>query len=184
MLFEFFPIILFFAAFKLKGIYTATAVAVTAGFIQLAYVYIKKRKIEPMLLISVLVLAVFGGFTLFLHNEMFIKWKPTILYWIFASTLLIARLVFKKNLIELMLKKQLSVPEKVWNALNYSWVAFFTIVGVLNLYVMYNYSTSTWVNFKLFGLMGCMIVFVILQSVFLAPYMKDLPQKKEEKPVQ
>lgn len=172
MLFEFFPVILFFAAFKFKGIFVATAVAISAGFIQLVYVYSTKRKIEPMLLISVLILAVFGGFTLIFHNETFIKWKPTILYWVFAVVLGTARVAFKKNLIRLMLQEHLVVPEKVWDWLNTSWICFFAGVGVLNLYVMLTYSTNTWVNFKLFGLMGCMFVFIIAQSIFLSRYIK------------
>ncbi|MBU0951533.1 MAG: septation protein A [Elusimicrobia bacterium] len=180
MFFEFFPIILFFTVFKFKGIYAATAVAIGAGFIQLIYVYLKKRKIEPMLLISVLVLTVFGGFTIFLHNEMFIKWKPTIVYWIFAVVLGTAQIAFKKNLIKLMLQEHLIVPEKVWVRLNISWIVFFTAVGALNLYVMSNFSTSAWVNFKLFGLMGCMFIFIIGQSIFLSSYMKDNAQNKEK----
>jgi len=173
MLFEFLPILLFFAAFKLKGIFVATAVAITVGLIQLIYVYLTKRKIEPMLLISVAVLAVFGGFTLVLHNELFIKWKPTILYWIFSATLGLSQLIFKKNLIRALLDKQIQLSEKIWLRLNISWAGFFFLMGLLNLYVMARFSTNTWVNFKLFGLMGCMIIFVIAQSIFLSPHIQE-----------
>lgn len=172
-LFEMFPIILFFAAFKYRGIFFATGVAIAASILQIGYTYFKNKKIEPPMLISLAVILVFGGATLIVHNEIFIKWKPTILYWIFAMVLFIARIVWKRNLMQSMLGKQIDVPSPVWERLNYSWAAFFALMGGLNLFVAYHFPTNIWVNFKLFGIFGLMIVFVIIQGVMLSPYIKE-----------
>jgi intracellular septation protein len=126
-----------------------------------------------MLWISMAVLMVFGGSTILLHNELFIKWKPTILYWIFAAALIIAHISFKKNLIKALLGTQITVPDPLWNKLNFAWAGFFTIIGFVNLYVAYHYSTSAWVNFKLFGIMGFMLAFIVVQSIFLAPHITE-----------
>ena len=172
-LFDMFPIILFFAVFKLYGIYEATAVAIAATFAQIGWVYFRHRKVEPMMWVSLGVITVFGGATIYLHNETFIKWKPTVLYWLFAAALLIAAALFKKNLIRAMMEKQVELPAPVWSRLLMSWIVFFAAMGVLNLYVAYNYSTDTWVNFKLFGGMGLMVAFIVAQSLFLSKYMKE-----------
>lgn len=172
-LFEMFPIILFFAAFKYRGIFFATGVAIAASLLQIGYTYLKNKKIETPMLISLAVILVFGGATLIVHNEIFIKWKPTILYWIFAMVLFTARIIWKKNLMQSMLGKQIDVPAPVWERLNYSWAAFFALMGGLNLFVAYRFPTNIWVNFKLFGIFGLMIVFVIIQGVMLSPYIKE-----------
>ncbi len=169
-LFDIFPVILFFAAFKLFGIYPATAVAIGATFVQIAWVWYRHRKIDNMLWVSLGVIVVFGGATLLLQDETFIKWKPTVLYWLFGAVLLTAELGFGKNLIKAMMEKQMALPHAVWRKLLMSWVGFFTVMGVLNLYVAYNYSTDAWVNFKLFGGMGLMLVFVVLQALLLSKH--------------
>ena len=174
-LFDLFPVILFFVAFKFAGIYAATAVAMGATVAQIAWVWFRHRKVEPMLWVSFGVIAVFGSATLLLQDETFIKWKPTVLYWLFAASLSIAQLAFRKNLIRAMMGKQLQLPEPAWTRLLWSWVAFFTLMGVANLYVAFNYSTDQWVNFKLFGGMGLMFAFVIAQALFLARYMGEEP---------
>lgn len=171
-LFEFLPIILFFICYKFKGIFFATSIAIAVSIIQIVFMYARNRKIETMMLISFFVIVVFGGSTLLFKNEMFIKWKPTILYWLFASIILISRIGFKKNVIQAMLQKQIDVPERIWDKLNFYWVIFFSLVGGLNLYVAYNFTTNTWVNFKLFGVLGCMLIFIVAQSMVLMPYMK------------
>lgn len=170
LLFEFFPIVLFFAAFKVKGIYFATAIAIAASILQIAYMLVRGKKIEPMMWINLSVIAVFGGSTLLLHNELFIKWKPTILYWAFAGTLFASRALFGKNIMRAMLQKQVQLPERVWNRMNANWASFFALLGTVNLFVAYNYSTAAWVNFKLFGCMGSMLVFVIIQSMLISPH--------------
>ena len=172
-LFDMFPVILFFVAFKLFGIYEATAVAIAASFVQIGWVWFKHRKVEPMLWVSLGVITVFGGATLLLQNETFIKWKPTVLYWLFAASLGIAALVFKKNLIRAMMEKTMTLPDAVWGKLLLSWIAFFTVMGVLNLLVAFNYSTDTWVDFKLFGSMGLMLIFVLAQALMLGKYVEE-----------
>ena len=117
--------------------------------------------------------------TLLFHNETFIKWKPTVLYWIFAATLLAGRYVFNKNFIQAMLQKQIDVPLHVWEKLNLAWALFFAIVGCVNIYVARNFSTAVWVNFKLFGILGLMLIFVVIQSIILAPHMKDAEEKAD-----
>lgn len=172
-LFDLFPVILFFAVFKLYGIYEATAVAIAATFVQIGWVWFKHRKVEPMLWVSLAVIVVFGGATLMLQNETFIKWKPTVLYWLFAAALWIASLAFKKNLIRAMMEKQMTLPDLLWGRLLMSWIVFFVVMGVLNLYVAYNYSTDTWVNFKMFGSMGLMLIFVFAQAMLLSKHIQE-----------
>lgn len=171
LLFEFFPIVLFFVVFKFKGIYFATAAAIAASIIQIVFALLKKKKIDPPMWIGLCVLVVFGGFTLIFHNEMFIKWKPTILYWLFAVIIIAAKAGFNRNVIRILLERQLQVPDKVWNTLAISWAAFFALVGAINLFVAYHFSTAAWVNFKLFGIMGFMLVFIIVQTIILAPHL-------------
>ncbi len=172
-LFDIFPVILFFAAFKLYGIYIATTVAIVATVLQIAWVWIKHRKVENMQWISLVLIVVFGGATLLLKDETFIKWKPTVLYWLFAAVLLVSQLFFNKNFIRSMMDQQVSAPDHVWNKLLFGWVGFFVFMGILNLYVAFNYPTDTWVSFKLFGGIGLMILFVLGQAFVLAPHMKE-----------
>ncbi len=176
-LFDLFPVILFFVAFKFADIYIATAVAIVATFLQIGWLWLRGRKVDTMLWVSLGVITVFGGATLLLHDETFIKWKPTVLYWLFAATLLIAEFVFRKNLMKAMMGKQMVLPAAVWRKLVVSWAAFFTVMGVLNLYVAFNFPTDTWVNFKLFGGMGLMLVFAVLQALMLAKHVDDGPAK-------
>jgi len=172
-LFDLFPIILFFVAFKLQGIYVATGVAIAASFAQIGWLWLRGRKIDMMLWLSLGIIVVFGSATLLLHDETFIKWKPTVLYWLFASVLTGSALIFHKNLIRTMLGEQIHMPDPAWSKLNFSWAGFFASMGCLNLYVAFNYPTDTWVNFKLFGGMGLMLAFVIGQGVFLAKYVEQ-----------
>jgi intracellular septation protein len=172
-LFDLFPIILFFVAFKVWGIFTATAVAIAATLVQIAWVAFRHRKVDPMLWVSLGVVTVFGGATLVLHNDTFIKWKPTVLYWAFSVVLIVSQLAFNKNLIEAMMGKQISLPHAIWGKLNIVWAIFFVLLGLVNLFVAYNYTTDQWVNFKLFGATGCLVVFIVGQSLWLAKYMKE-----------
>ena len=173
LLIDFFPIILFFVAFKVWGIYTATAVAIVATVAQIAYLRLKTGKIEPMQWMSLGVIVLFGGATLLAHDDNFIKWKPTVLYWLMGGALLIGQLVFKKNLLRSVMGAQLQLPDAIWLKLNWAWTAFFATMGALNIWVAYNFDTDTWVNFKLFGGMGLMVVFVIAQAIYMSRY---LPQ--------
>ncbi|MDB5864021.1 MAG: septation protein [Betaproteobacteria bacterium] len=173
LLFDLFPVLIFFVAFKLFGIFAATAAAIGASFAQIGWLLLRRRKIDTMLWVSLGVITIFGGATLLFGNPTFIKWKPTVLYWLFASTLAIGALVFRKNLVRSVMEKQVSLPEEVWTRLLASWIGFFAAMGALNLYVAYNYSLDAWVNFKLFGGMGLMLVFVLLQALMLARHVHD-----------
>lgn len=169
-LFDLFPVILFFVAFKFFGIYIATAVAIVATVAQIAWVCYRHRKIDNIQWVTLGVIVVFGGATLLLHDETFIKWKPTVLYWLFGAALLVAEFGFRKNLIKAMMGKQITLADSIWRWLLMSWIGFFVMMGVLNLYVAFNFSTDAWVNFKLFGGTGLMLAFVVLQALFLAKY--------------
>lgn len=177
LLLDFFPILLFFAAFKFAGIYAATAIAIVATILQIGYLRYKTGKVEPMQWISLGVIVLFGGATLISHNDTFIKWKPTVLYWLMGSALLVGQLVFKKNLLKSLMGAQMELPEDAWRLTQWSWVGFFAVMGCLNLWVAYNFDTDTWVNFKLFGGMGLMFVFVIAQALVLSRYMKNADAK-------
>ena len=172
-LFDLFPVILFFATFKIYGIYAATAAAIAATFVQIGWVWLRHRKVDSMLWISLAVIVLLGGATLALQNEAFIKWKPTVLYWLFAAVLWSSNLFFKKNLIKALLEKQMVLPIAVWGKLNTSWIVFFIVMGGLNIHIAFNFSIDTWVNFKLFGSVGLMLVFVVMQAIILGKYMKD-----------
>jgi intracellular septation protein len=172
LIFDFFPIILFFIVFKVAGIYAATAVTIAATFAQIGWVWFKHRKVEPMLWMSLAVVVVFGGATLLFHNDTFIKWKPTVLYWLFALILAGAQLFQGKNLMRALMGKQMQLPDPIWNRVNWSWVVFFVLMGVLNIVIAYNFSTNLWVDFKLFGSLALTLVFVLGQSLLLAKHMK------------
>jgi len=177
LLFDLFPVILFFIVFKVAGVFAATATAIAATFVQVGWVKYRHGKVVTMLWVSLGIITVFGGATLLLHDETFIKWKPTILYWFFAAALLVSAIVLKKNLMRALLQEKMPLPDFVWNRLNLSWSAFFVLLGILNLYVAYHFSTDAWVNFKLFGTTGIMLVFILAQSALLSKYVEE--EKKE-----
>jgi intracellular septation protein len=177
-LFDLFPIILFFIAYKMYDIYVATAVAIAAAFVQTGLFWMKNRRFEKMHLVTLGILIVFGGLTLALHDPVFIKWKPTVVNWLFAAVFIGARLFSKTTLIERMMGHAITVPAPVWARLNLAWVLFFIFIGLLNLYVAFNYSEDTWVNFKLFGMMGLTLVFVFAQAFYLGRYM-ETPEESE-----
>jgi intracellular septation protein len=177
LLFDLFPVILFFVTFKFAGVFAATAAAIVATFAQVAWVKHRHGKVDTMLWVSLGIITVFGGATLLLHDETFIKWKPTVLYWFFAAALLLSPILFKKNLMRALLGEKMSLPDPVWGKLNLAWGAFFAVLGVVNLYVAFNFSTDSWVNFKLFGATGLMVVFIIAQAAMLAKYVEE--DKKE-----
>ena len=170
-LFDLFPVILFFIAFKFFGIYTATAVAIGATIAQIIYSKLRHGKVDNMLLISGVIITVFGGATLLLKDPTFIQWKPTVLYWLFSLTLLGAQFIFKKNPIRSFMEKQINLPNNVWAKLNLAWALLFIALGILNLYVAFNYSQDIWVDFKLFGITGIMFIFIVIQTFVLSKYL-------------
>ena len=177
LLFDFFPVIVFFVAFKAADIYWATGAAIAATLAQIAYLKLRGRRIPGMLWGSLVVVGVFGGATLLLRDETFIKWKPTVLYWL-AGIVFLGALAFRQNLVKTVMSEGgLELPEPVWKKLAIAWGIFFLFKGTLNLWVAHAFSTETWVNFKLFGGMGLMLAFVIAQALWISRY---LP---EDKPV-
>jgi intracellular septation protein len=198
LLFDLFPVILFFVTFKYYGsnpegaadllgsllgsavldvkqapILLATVVVIVATMAQIAWVHFRHGKVDKMLWVSLVLVTVFGGMTLIFQDETFIKWKPTILYWVFAGTMAFSALVLKKNPIKAMLGEQMTLPEPVWDKVNLSWIAFFLFMGALNLIVAFNFSTDIWVDFKLFGGMGLLLLFVLGQGFMLSKYVED-----------
>ena len=181
-LFDLFPVLVFFVAFKLTDIYVATATAIAATLLQVGWLKLRRRRVEPMLWASLGLIVVFGGATLVLRDETFIKWKPTILYWLFGVVLACSDLFFRRNLIRTMLGAQVQLPDPVWTKLNWSWVAFFAFMGAANLYVAFRFATDLWVNFKLFGGMGLMLAFVIAQALWISRYLpEDAPKPARAK---
>ena len=174
-LFDLFPVILFFSAFKVGDIFIATGVTIAATFAQIGWLLLRKKKIDVMLWVSLGIVVVAGGLTLLLHDETFIKWKPTILYWAFAIGLGGSSLLFGKNLIRSVLESQVKLPDPVWKNLNLAWIGFFIFMGCANLAVAFafNLSTDTWVNFKLFGGMGLMLLFALAQGLVLSKYSEE-----------
>ena len=174
-LFDFFPVALFFVAIQIWDIFVATAVAIAGTVLQVGYLLARKKRVQPMLWASLAIIVVFGGATLALQDETFIKWKPTVLYWLFGAVLAASALGFRKNLVRAMLAEQVQLPDAIWARLNLSWVGFFAFMGAANLYVAFNYPTDLWVNFKLFGGMGLMLLFIVAQSLYLARHVVEKP---------
>ena len=171
LLLDFLPIVLFFAAYKLAGIYTATAVAIAATVVLVAGFWLRYRRVEKMHLITLAIILVFGGATLLFHDPLYIKWKPTVAYLLFALVFLGSMVVGERNLTERMMGHLTrDVPPGLWKRLNLAWVVFFLVAAGLNLFVAYRFSEATWVNFKLFGLMGLTFLFILGQGMVLSRY--------------
>ncbi len=205
LLFDLFPILLFFGVFKLAEmneagsfalasalvgnlvadgglqadqgpIILATLAAIVASVVQISYLKIRGRKVDIMLWVAFGVITILGGLTIYFHNEDFIKWKPTIVYWLQAAAALIALAIFKKNLIRQVMESQIKMPAEVWDKLCYAWIVFFFVVGAINLlaaYVIFKGDTSAWVSFKLFGLNGLLFAFIIGQTFYLARFIEE-----------
>ena len=202
ILFDFLPIALFFGMFKyaegqkewaaetatqwlgfmVSGgvvgpaeapVLLATVVVIVATLAQIIWLKARGKKVETMLWISLALVTVLGGATIYFHSESFIKWKPSVLYWVMGGALLIGQVFFQKNFIKSLMGAQMELPDSVWRVLNCSWAGFFAVMGVLNLWVAFNFNTDTWVNFKLFGGMGLMLVFVVGQALYLSRHMQS-----------
>jgi intracellular septation protein len=220
LLFDLFPILLFFVAYKFAGIYWATAVAIGTAALQVAWVWVRRHRVERMQLVTLGLLVVLGGLTIALHDPIFVMWKPTIVNWLFAAAFLVSQWIGDRPLTERMMGHAVTVPGAIWARLNLAWVLFFIISGLMNLFVVYWASgfyqaqqaliaatgdsaidlslcaerftadllalctdaqsrEEVWVNFKLFGMMGMTILFVIAQAFYLARHIKDEPATLE-----
>jgi intracellular septation protein len=151
----------------------ATVVVIIATLAQILWLKVRGKKVDTMLWISLGLVTVLGGATIYFHSENFIKWKPTVLYWVMGGALLFGQLVLKKNGIKSLMGSQMTLPDAVWRVVNLSWVGFFAVMGLLNLWVAFTFSTGTWVNFKLFGGLGLMLLFVLVQAVYLNKHIKQ-----------
>lgn len=179
-LFDLFPLLLFFVAYRVADIQVATAVAMVAAVGQILWIRLRGKPIEMMHWITLGVIVIFGGATLMLDDPAFIKWKPTVLYWLFGAALLGARVFRGKNLLRTLLSDKVSMPDHAWEKMNASWIIFFAAAGAINLYVAFSghFTEDQWVNFKVFGLMILMLVFVVIQSVWLGRHMQEGPRQE------
>jgi intracellular septation protein len=195
ILFDLLPVIFFFAAYKISGafpdeahalvtnwlasdipadqapILIATFIAIVATALQIGVVWLRRGKVDRMLWVSLIIIAILGGATLAFHNPAFIQWKPTALYWLFGLILFVSDVVFRRNLIRRMLEGQIRLPDPIWRGLNLAWALFFVILGVLNLYVAFSFSQDAWVNFKLFGFTALIFVFALAQGLYLSKHL-------------
>lgn len=183
MLYDFLPLFLFFLAFKLYGIYAATAVGIAATGLQVVTTRIFRKRYDKQQLITFVVFVIFGGMTLYFHNPLFIKWKPTVIFWIFAMVFFGSQFVGAKPLIQRMLEhvfenQEHTVPHGLWKKLNFAWAVFFALLGGLNLYVAYTYTLDIWVNFKVYGIFGLLVLFSIVQAIFLSRYLTETKEAK------
>jgi intracellular septation protein len=205
LLFDFLPVILFFGMFKyaegqpdwaaatatdwlgfmVSGgvvgpkeapVLLATVVVILATAAQIAWLLARGRKIDTMLWVSLGLVTVLGGATIWFHSETFIKWKPSVLYWVMGAAFWASQAIFKKNLLQTLMGGQIELPGFVWQRLNFAWIAFFALMGLLNIYVAYSFSTAAWVNFKLFGGLGLMLAFMVAQGVYLGRHLKNEEQ--------
>jgi intracellular septation protein len=178
LLFDFFPVIAFFVAYKLADIYVATGVIIVAVIVQVAVQWFRHRKVSPMTLISGALVLIFGTITLLVHDKTFIQWKPTVLNWLFGAGFLVSQFFGEQPVIQRLMGANLTLERPLWIRLNLMWVAFFFVMGALNLYVAFSFEESTWVNFKLFGMLGLTMVFALLQGVWLS---SKLPADEAQK---
>lgn len=169
---DLFPVIVFFVAYQLYDIYVATQVAIVAAALQVAYHWLRHRKVENTHWITLGLLVVFGGLTLALRDPTFIKWKPTVVNWLFAAAFLFSQLFMQRSLLRRMMDHAVTLPDNAWSRLNLAWVLFFFAMGVLNLFVAYSFSEEIWVNFKLFGFLALTLAFMLAQGFYLAQYME------------
>ena len=167
------PIILFFTLYKFYNIYYATLAMIAASALQTLFYLLKDRRFDPQSAITLVVVILLGSATLLLRNELFIKWKPTVVFWIFSIIIISAQVIWKKNFIKTLMQDNISLPEQIWNNLSYGWAVFCLLMGIINLYVAYRFDTNTWVNFKVFGTLSCTIIFGIIQSWYISKHLKN-----------
>jgi intracellular septation protein len=172
LLLDFFPILLFFGAFKLYDIYIATGVLMTATVLQMGIIWLTQRRLQPMQKATLVLILLFGTLTLVLHDDRFIKWKPTVLYGAMAIALAVAVWGFRKNFLKMLLGEQLDLPGPIWARLNIAWIAYCLFMAVINGYVAATFSTEAWVNFKLWGYVFP-VVFLVAQGFYISPHLKS-----------
>ena len=174
LLLDFLPIAIFFGVYKYTGdMITATAVLIPATMIAMAYTWFKERRVEKMQLVTLVLVVLLGSATIIFNDKAFIQWKPTVVNWLFAAVFLGSQFIGSKTVIERIMGAQISLDNSIWKNLNLAWVGFFIAMGAVNLFVAYNFSEETWVNFKLFGMLGLTLVFIVAQGIYLSRHMKE-----------
>ncbi len=181
LLYDFFPLLVFFIAYKLAGIYVATGILIIASAIQIGYLWLRHRRVETMHVITFVLVLIFGGITIILHDAMYLKWKVSIVNWLFGCAFLATQWIGKKTAIQFLFEsstdkhgkhQSIDLPAHAWQRLNLMWALYFMVIGFINIYIAYHYSTATWVNFKVFGMLGLTLVFIIIQSIYLYKHLK------------
>ena len=180
LLFDFLPILLFFVAYKLADIYVATGVLIGVTLAQVGWIWLRQRRVEKLPLFTAGLVLVLGSLTLILHDPVFVKWKPTVVNWLFALAFIGSRFIGRQTLLERMLGNQMELPARIWINLTLMWAIFFFVMGVVNLYVAFTFDENTWVNFKLFGMLGLTLVFVLAQAAYMSRHLRtdDAPSKE------
>jgi len=172
LLVDFLPIVIFFVVYKMTNdLILATAILIPATMLQMGYTWLTTKKIEKMQLVTLIMVAVLGGLTVALQDGQFIKWKPTIVNWLFGLAFLGSQFIGKKPVVQRLMEKGIQLPSRIWRQLNFAWFVFFAVMGSLNLYVAFNYSEATWVDFKLFGMLGLTFVFILAQGIYMSRFM-------------
>jgi intracellular septation protein len=173
LLCEFLFLAIFFAVFKVYGIYQAIASAIVLYGAQLVFMYCKNKRIEKIQLVTFLTVFLLGGASLLFQNELFFKWKPSVIYWILAVTILVAQAIRRQSSLQSLLAQSLELPTHIWYQMDYVWTGFFTVLGALNIIIAYHFPTDVWVYFKLFGTLGFFVVFILFQMLWLSRYAKS-----------
>ena len=181
ILFDFFPIVAFFTAYKFYGIYVATGVIIVASVLQVGVHWLRTRSVNKMHVISAVLIIIFGGITLYLQNRLYIQWKPTILYWLFSAVAIGSEFFGDKPVIRRMMNHAIEMDTGSWRTLNRLWAGFFFVMGFVNLYVVYNYDENTWVNFKLFGFLGLTFLFALGQGFWIHSKIVHIPDSTANK---
>lgn len=179
LLLDFLPILIFFGVYKYTGdIIIATAVLIPATLAQMLYTWLKEHRIEKMQLVTLILVVVMGGATVLFQDKTFIQWKPTVVNWLFAVAFLGSQFMGQKTIVERIMGANIELPKNVWSTLNISWVIFFLFMGAINLFVAYNFSEDIWVDFKLFGMLGLTILFIIIQGFYMSKHMPNQDQEQ------
>ena len=172
LLVDFLPIVIFFVVYKMTNdLILATAILIPATMLQMGYTWLTTKKIEKMQLVTLIMVVVLGGLTVALQDGQFIKWKPTIVNRLFGLAFLGSQFIGKKPVVQRLMEKGIQLPSRIWRQLNFAWFVFFAVMGSLNLYVAFNYSEATWVDFKLFGMLGLTFVFILAQGIYMSRFM-------------
>ncbi|GGK74168.1 septation protein A [Amphritea balenae] len=173
LLLDFLPVIIFFIVYKsTDDIILATAILIPATLLQMLYTWIKTHKIEMIQIVTLVLVVLLGGATVIFQDKTFIQWKPTVVTWLFAAAFLGSQFIGQKTIIQRLMGGTIELPAPAWKQLNIAWIVFYLILGATNLFVAFTMSEETWVNFKLFGMLGLTLIFILLQGFYISKHME------------